>query len=863
MPGISKVRALWRVGAAGVLVASGLVFGGPVRGGGAGGPFMSASSAGSAGCTNNPPLAPGQCDSWEQTLTTGEASSWVLDEDAGLTISGGAMAATATANAVEQDNADGTLGSLTLTATLEATLTGGGVGDARLELSASFPVSSESISVIGQASVEGHGTAIIGGSGDIDVTVGCAEEAAVDISLQVLGGAHGGEVGRLNDDAKSQPINATVPAEAQSNGSRFCSIRVFMNASALTNRPNPGSEHGSGKATISLTILAGGAAPSPSAGSGDCALSGTVFDGDLAIDGHANKLAGIRVELLKSGSVLGSPVATGQDGRYCVPWDDVPQSIPGTPEAGEYELRTTLVDATHEPPAFHTEHEDVQEPISVLFDVAEADWGAPQVELTLTATDARPWLADAANVHYESARFVKWILDVLQVPPATFAGLRVRTYDAGGTRYSVADKVAHLQPDDSQFEGERGDALAGEPENGEWHEIAHHLGHILGVAPSSTATACQGREPHGGWTNTSTCDSLGEAFAMFVPTVASLELDLGRPGGYATPHYAGFGSSEDNDYAPWSFELYESGRKVYREDLGVLRLLWDLQDDTSAETKVTVARAGGAVVGLTLHDRVALGGAELIGLLARADPGTVADVYDFLMTDSAIPAALRTPDLDVDSDGSLDISPIDEVFLMHDFRPLGSGFYEVGSEVGHTPPGDDGLTDRRRVDPLPGAVVRLVNTGTGVATFTLEVTSESGTQAFTIPVAPGATRDVELSLGPYWAEALPGDAGLPACGAEGARVSTLAIAGPGGVSQSVDNCDYAKRVVAAADGVALTVSATGTEPVPSGVAGSGTTTPGDVSPIILIIGLVAIGLVVIGGLVVFARRRGTQARSGS
>jgi hypothetical protein len=859
MRALSGVRPLVRATMIGVLLASGLALGGPVQGGGEGpGPYMSAFTAGQAGCSGNPPLGPDDCRSWEEQLATGSASSWELDKEVGLTVSGGAMAAKGTANAVELDNADETLGSLTLTATLEATLTGGGNGAARLDFTANFPVSSETISVIGQASVEGHGTAIIGGSGDIEVTVGCAEEPELQRRLQVLGGAHGGEAGRLNDDAKSESINATVTALPQADGSRFCSMRVFMDAQAGTNRANPGSEHGSGKATISLTILAGGAAPSATPSLGDCALAGTVLDGDFAADGHANKLAGIRVELLKDGAVLGSPVGTGQDGRYCMPWDAVPQAIPGTADAGSYELRATLIDMTHQPPVFHTEHQDSQEPISVLFDVDGADWGVASVELPFTQTDTRPWLPDIANIHWQSARFVDWVLDVLQVPPADIGGFRIRAFDPEGSHYTRSDNVAHIGDDDSAFDT-RNTALSDNPENGEWHEIAHHLGRILGVAPFGTAVACQGRSSHGGWTNASTCDSLGEAFAMYVSTIASLELDLGVPGGYATPNYAGFGSSEDNDWAPWSSEPGPGTTRIYREDLGVMRLLWDLQDDTPSETAVTVARSrsGGALVGVTVHDRIALGGTNLIGVLASLKPETVADVYDFLSTTSTIDASLRTPTVDIDGDGSADLSAIDEVFLMHDIRPLGTtGLYEVGSQLGHTPPGAAGLADRRNLEHVAGSVLRLVNTGTGVATFTVSITSESGASAFTIPVAPGATLDIPTSLGPYSNQPLPEGAALPACGAEGARVSTLAVSGPGGVSESVDNCDFSHRVVAtAADGAALTVTAAGSEPGASGVPAPGPGASGGGVPIIVIVGIVIVALVVAGGVLLFVRRR--------
>jgi hypothetical protein len=824
-----------------------------------GGPFISAFSQGQAGCSGNPPLGPNDCDSWEQILNTGDAASWDLDEEVGLTIAGGSMAATGTANAIEQDNADGTLGSLTLTATMEATLTGGGNGSARLDFQASFPIASESISVIGQASVEGHGTAIIGGSGDIQVTVGCAEEDAVDVSVQVLGGAHGGEAGRLNDEVKSQPISATVVAEPQSNGSRFCSMRVFMDATANTNRPNDGSEHGSGKATISISILAGGAVPSAAPSAGDCALAGTAFDGDAAIDLHANPLSGVRVELLRNDAVVGQAVPTDQDGHYCLPWEGVPQVAPRSPEPGPYELRVTLIDAVHEPPVFHTEHESLQQPISARYDLTDADWGTSEVELVFTKTDAQPWLSDVAVIHWESARFVDWILDVLLVPPADLAGLKVRAYSSVGTSYVFADKLAHVSAADSPY-AQRSTALSGGPENDEWHEIGHHLGPVLGIAPSRTAPTCAGRVNHGGWTNWSTCDSLSEAFAMYLSVVGSLELDAGRAGGYATPQYAGFGSSDDNDYPPWSFEIGSNAERIYREDLGVARLLWDLGDDTAAESKpsVVVPRSGGNVAFATLRDRVALGHVNLIQLLKMAGAHNVADIHDFLTTNPVVDAALRTPDVDLDGDGTADISPIDEVFLLHDFRALGVGAYQVGDPIGHTQPGGftAPLTDRRHIDTLPGSVVRLRNTGAGLATFTIALTSESGASTFTIPVGPGRTLDLELSMGPYWTEFLAADAGLPACGAEGERASTMAVSGPGGVSRSVTACEYAHLVVEADDGAALTLEAAGSEAVPSGTPGAiPGSSPGDTGTIVLIVGLVALVLVIAGGALLFARGR--------
>lgn len=121
------------------------------------------------------------------------------------------MAASGIASVIELDQSDESLGTLTLTATMEASMTGGGDGNAVIRFDAGFPVSAESVSVVGSASVEGHGTALVGGQGTVEVTVGCAEEPALDTRVQVLGGAHGGEAGRLNDDSASLPINQVIP----------------------------------------------------------------------------------------------------------------------------------------------------------------------------------------------------------------------------------------------------------------------------------------------------------------------------------------------------------------------------------------------------------------------------------------------------------------------------------------------------------------------------------------------------------------------------------------------------------------------------------------------------------------------------
>ena len=847
----------WRLVVAAFIAGGAASFGHTTLAGEAGGPYTSAQTTGEAGCSGLPPLGPSDCDQWQASLPEGTAS-WTFTDDAGLTVAGASMGASGEARVVEQELPDGSLGSLTVTATLETSMISGGGASARLEVLGNYPVNASTVSVIGTAAVEGHGGILVGGDGVVEVTFGCDEEPEVDVRVHALGGAHGGEEGRLDNEAASTPISANVtvvPVQGRGN----CSLRVFVTTAVGANRPLQPTDSGSGKASVSLTILAAGAlpsaGPSPSASGPACAFGGTVTDG-VATDGHANPLAGVLVELLRTGAdePEEAGVATDAQGRYCLPWDALPESPEGEPEPGTYVVRVQLVDGAHDPPIFQTFHGSDAEPAAATLDVGTDDLGRSDADIAFTASSAAPWLADVANIHWQSERFVRWLIDHAAIDPARISGLRISAYAETATAYRAAQELVTIASSQSTYASRDG-AFANGPENAEWHEIGHHLAAALEIAPGN-AFPCLLQTNHGGWSNDTTCDSLAEGFPIFLSTLASLDIDADRGPGYGLPFYALMLDLEGNTYAPWSISVGAGGR-LYREDFAVAGVLWDLADTTPAENQAIPVfdRATGDLKLYVTTDRVSLGGLNVLNLLTAARPVTMAALHEFLTTSPLVDAGLRTLDVDLDVDGMMDASAIDEIFLMHGFNPLS---YRVGEAIGHTPPGEDGsLADRPSVPVLPGAAVQLTNTGTGAATFTIEIGSSSGdVRRFEVRVSPGATRLVELEVPPYYAGRLPESGELPPCGEPDQQVLALSIAGPGIAATTMDSCDYLHRVVAATGGFAVAVSAAGTEPVATGAPPAGPEAGAGLPAMAVagVAGLLIAGAVVVGVLSMRRRR---------
>lgn len=531
-------------------------------------------------------------------------------------------------------------------------------------------------------------------------------------------------------------------------------------------------------------------APIPS-----CDVSGTVRDGNLASDGHDNPLVGVPVEVLRNGTPVAAPVITGADGQYCLPG--------GAVEPGEYTLRASLVDGEHTPSIFQTRHEGSSEPVSVSQDITQADFGRHDLDLTFSTSAGQPWLADVANIHWQSGRFVDWLLDRLVLDPVALAGLVIDTGTTTGTAYTPGTKTVHIQASDTPY-SKRQDGTTECPENCEWHEISHHVAAIEGIAPTATAAACVGRVNHGGWSNDSTCDSLSEGFGMFLPTLASLDIDAGRGANYATPAYSVFGSMEDNGYRP---ESLESGD--YREDLAVTQLLWDLADDTSSEATSLLWEPHSNMFPLSFQglDRVSIGGVKVVQLLILAKPTTVADVYDRLVADPAVPAVLKQADLDINGDGTPDLSPLAEVFVAHGFHARQArsfGAYIPADGIGVTQPGSHNLTVRRDEPQIPGSGIRFVNGSAAAATVSIDVTYPSTSSHIEVTVAPNTSRVLHLEVPPYWAGEASADGSLPPCTPDDPWPVAITLAAVGTASATLSSCQYLHFVAETSTDFAVT-----------------------------------------------------------
>lgn len=587
-----------------------------------------------------------------------------------------------------------------------------------------------------------------------------------------------------------------------------------------------------------------------------CDLAGVVRDGELAGDGHANPLAGVPVTLLQDGNPVVGPVVTDVVGHYCIPG--------GLVDPGDYQLQVGLVDAKDNPSIFKTVHGASDDAVTTTVDVTGEDFGREDFDVSFAATAAQPWQADVADIHWESARFVDWLVGTLGFAPSRLVGLTIETGSSTNTSYKASLRRVYIAAANTPFAA-REDAASLCPENCEWHEITHHLENVLGIARTS-APACSGRVVHGGWSNATTCDSLGEGLPMFLPTFASLDLDAGRTGGYATDAYSVFGSLEANNFRPWS----QTASGYFDEDTAVGQLLWDLADDTPDEQEAALYRdqpAGSPEHAYTSHDRVALGGVELIHLLGSEKPTTVADMYDDLVADPSVPARLKSPDFDLDGDGTPDLSPLAEVFVLHGFHPAGPirfDVYRLGSPIGVTPPGAQNLSDRRDKPVPPGSAVRLQNPAGTAVTVGIDIAYATETTHFDVVVPADGERLVQIQLPPYWGGPLPSGGSLPACSAADPTQVTLTLSAAGVAPKTMTNCDYLHAIAATTADAVMTLNV-GAAPVASArpaataLASPTAASPGGSAvPMLLLVAMLL--AIAVAGLVVLRRRRRAPKR---
>jgi hypothetical protein len=643
-----------------------------------------------------------------------------------------------------------------------------------------------------------------------------------------------------------------------------CDISLYVDASA-TSTSNEAGHTAAADVEFQLVIAT-------DAGAGPCTgVHGAVANGGQP-DGHIDPLRGIRVELRRDNARVGEPVATDAAGAFCIP------TASGVIEPGEYQLRATLIDATHEPPIFQTEHGIDAEATWTEVSITADDFGPDATtDLAFSSTPERPWLANVASIHWQSERMVRWILEELGVTPQVLGTFSIETYSTDGTSYSPSQSRIRINSDgtaqdDSTF-ADRATAHSEGPENLEWHEIGHHLAKVLGIAPTSTAPACVGRASHGGWSNATTCDSVSEGFASFIATLASLDIDAGLGEGWGDDVYSLFSGLERNVMRPWSAVADASGRVYYFEDRAVSNLLWDLFDATPDETQAIVVADPDpeATIPIDARDRVALGGVNLVQILAEIRPETVDAIYQGLMSSPLVPADVKTPATDLDGDGAPDVGALQEVFLMHGFhvtRPGEEPLHVVGTPIGRTdrelaPSGE--LVPRPHMEQVAGANVLLQNPSSAPVTVGYEVTGMFWKEGRSVTVPAVSQLLLYVHPIPYWTGPLPAS-GLPACGKPDPVPTSILITAAGMPDFEVTGCEWLHAIAAADGDVAMTYAvAAGTMPqpgasgAPSG-APSGPTQPTDApagsSGILL---AVAVGAIILGIAIAFGirRRRGS------
>src|SRR4029079_15813430 len=130
---------------------------------------------------------------------------------------------------------------------------------------------------------------------------------------------------------------------------------------------------------------------------------------------------------------------------------------------------------------------------------------------------------------------------------------------------------------------------------------------------------------HGGYNNPSTCDSLDEGFAVFLPMLAARDIE-----GATAAIYDSFGLDFDaTRMKAWGYGLAGESSLTFaptREDLAVGALFWDLFSSEPGTENTQVIGQNGLHYPVTYQERFALSIQELWSQLTAARPTTVFEV---------------------------------------------------------------------------------------------------------------------------------------------------------------------------------------------------------------------------------------------
>jgi hypothetical protein len=582
----------------------------------------------------------------------------------------------------------------------------------------------------------------------------------------------------------------------------------------------------------------------------DCApagcITGTVVDGVHAREGHENALDGAVVELFQGGARVAGPIAA-EDGAFL---------FTGI-APGDYRLRAHLQDSPPPPadPIFEVRHTDgAMEPVwvdvavrlragdDIVYRSVPFTHGLPVVDSNVPAAN-RDRLDDMANMFFRMRQYTDWLTESLGASlsiPARPQPVEIYAWSAGAgfenAEYRDGDTSVHISPELSPYSLHDDPSNDAGPESIEWHEYNHHV-----YSVNIDAAPCGGGN-HGGYRNASTCDSVDEGLAAFMPVAAWGDIE-----GRVDSLYDAFGVNlEDNGLDAWgsipvSFIPGGPATNVQREEFAVAAVFWDLIDPIEDAEATEVIDPLGMHVPATFTDRVSIPIRRLWDVIEGGNLRTMAAIRAALIASPAVPQALKAVSVDLDGDGVADVSRLDEPFLMHGFysveaveAAVAHSHYDVGVAdklgipgaernrgVGRTdsphplPPG--ALRSPREMIPrAPSSYVKLDVTdseGSSVDASTALVTVEypEMTDDLKLPIDENGLFYLELP--PYFTGPLADGEPLPACGPGEQYEVNVEVSARAGRAQSVDsatfdNCEYFRAIATATEGYALEIDLT-------------------------------------------------------
>jgi hypothetical protein len=540
------------------------------------------------------------------------------------------------------------------------------------------------------------------------------------------------------------------------------------------------------------------------------ALSGKVTDG------HNNPLREVNVALLEKGIVV-AETATYDNGLYEL---EVPRD-----SACGYQVRVTLKEGTATPPTFqiryganslndgpvaYAETQVLGNPgagARLEMDISFADVGGLDTDPAIPEDR----LDDMANIYFRTKQAVDFATDELNVTLDEDLPVDVNTYSMSGTLYLPGRTSIFITAAFSQSAYvERNDPNLNDigPMNAEWHEFFHHLMEDTITIPRREVTSTN----HGGYANPSTRDSWSEGYAEFWTLVLKDHQGLRWP-----DIYDGFGSFEYNR-AAWAVTPLGHSR----EEFAVASLLWDLYDsDADHFTKDVFFTPPGlpdiwASSEITSDDHLDLTLAQMWDVIGSTKYTALRDVYDVYEAFRAAGYGQGDVDFDgdIDHDGVLDLTDLDELFVLHGFFADTDDDYHdrEGAAVGRAAYG--ARPDRRNQPRVPGANLRIdirdlhgapLPGGTLVVDVDFPDDSYDYTYETILDHATGNLVYFEL---PVYDHGLEVSEGLPLAGPENESVVTATVhAEVAGVSSeeqfSFDHVAYWNAVVSTTEDYAM------------------------------------------------------------